>query len=410
MEFPVLFTTTKTGKTRKWKIWVESNKIWRTDGEINGKMKEPVCREVQKNTLRSADEQALLEAQKYWIQQLDKNYKPDPKDKKGMSVYNHVMDQKSKNGGMNRGVVMYGETHIKAETTSGKKDMSVHRFPMLAKKYLEHPEKVKFPALVQPKLDGVRCIVYLNDDQVVLESRGGKDYVFLNHIRKELKPILKTGVTLDGELYFHDDSMKNVERFQFLSQACKITRKKPHPEEHKVEYWIFDVYDLKRNNQLRFQMLNIILSDYSGESIKLTPTFTVKSHEEIEEKMQTFLKQDYEGLMIRNCEAVYVSKKGYHCDDLLKYKNFEDEEWVIVGAEPCQGTQKGAIKWKLEKENKSLVAKQMGSVEESRRLYEEYLEDPYKFIGLHINIRFNDRTKDGIPRFPRAVSFVHDKV
>lgn len=410
--FPVLFCKKGTNnKIHEWRIWVENSKIWRTDGQVGGKMKDPIAREIAGNTLRTPEQQAQLEAEKYWIQQVDKGYKPAENDDKGMKIYNHVISQKSQNGGMNRGVKMFCETQITAGTTSGNKEMNNTHYPMLAKHYLEHLEKVEFPCFVQPKLDGIRALSVYKDNKVILESRNGKDYVHLNHIREEIKILLKDypNTILDGELYTHSfENKKNVERFQFLSEACKITRTVPHPKESFVEYWIFDIWDPKESFQDRFAILQDLFNNYSGKVLKLVPTKQVDSHAEIEKFMNKTLKQDFEGIMIRNSDAKYISRKDYHCDELLKYKRFEDEEWVIVGADECQGTQKGAIKWNLELNAKRVVAKQMGSVEDARELYKQFKKTPEKFIGEKINIRFNERTKDGIPRFPRATAIRED--
>lgn len=410
--FPTLYTTKSTGKVQEWRIWVETNKIWRTDGQVGGKMKEPIAREISGNTLRTAEQQALLEAEKYWIKQIDKGYKPDPKDTKGVDVYEHVMSQKSHNGGMNRGVKMFETTQIITGTTSGEKNMTIQHHPMLSKGYLDCVEKVVFPCYVQPKLDGLRALGQLvstpgskGNCKVMLESRNGKDYVHLNHIRQEIFEFLKgyPDTILDGELYVHEmDGKKNVERFQFLSEACKITRTKPHEMEKKVEYWIFDVWNPETTYEERYKFLKKMFKGYTGTVLKFVTTKKANSHEEIEEFMNKCISEDYEGIMVRNTSAKYVSKNNYHCSELLKYKRFEDEEWTIAGAEECEGTQKGAIKWICERDGKTVIAKQMGSVETSRKMWEKYQKKPKKFIGKSLNIRFNDRSKDGVPRFPRA--------
>lgn len=421
IEHPTLYKTTKTGKVHYWKCSIEKNIITRSDGDVAGKEK-TTTREISGNSLRNSEQQAALESEKYWILQLDKGYKPDPKDKIGTEVYDYVMSQKSKNGGMNRGVKMYSETEIKVTTTAGYKDYSVSHYPMLSQKYLDHMETITFPVLVQAKCDGMRCMTYLENDNVVLESRNGKSYVHLNHIREDLKKILKPGIVLDGELYIHhlfrEDGklnsssgkpLKNVERYQFLSESCKITRTLPHEYENLVQYWIFDILDMTKTNLERNKEVKHIMKGYKGSTLVLLPTHTADSHDKIEEFMVSYLEKDYEGVMIRNPNAIYVSKKGYHCRDLLKYKRFFDEEWVIVDAEQCQGTQKGAVTWICELNGKQVKAKQMGTVEASRKYYKDFLDSPETFIGKHINIRFNETTKDGIPRFPRAVALVEDK-
>ena len=53
--------------------------------------------------------------------------------------------------------------------------------PMLAHKY--NPDKADYPAYIQPKLDGVRC-VFTRDGAY---SRTGKEFKNVDHIKKALK-------------------------------------------------------------------------------------------------------------------------------------------------------------------------------------------------------------------------------
>ena len=264
-QFPLLFNVVASGKTRFWACWVEKNIVLRTDGFTNGKLKATQKHAYEGNTIRNGPEQALAEAEKLWLKQVDRGYAPAEDDKKGQTVYKHVMDQKSQNGGMNRGVRLFGTTAITTKTTAGKKDMSAQHRPMLAKKYkdwrtvgddavfeLTNPGKaIKFPAIVQAKVDGIRGLISLDGESVTIESRNGNNFVHLDHIRDEVRDLLKDSgyedVILDGEMYVHvlyrdddgdptveeaDYEMTGVERYQFISEACKITRSKSHPHQH----------------------------------------------------------------------------------------------------------------------------------------------------------------------------------
>jgi len=451
-KFPLMFTTLSTGKERVWACWVIKDTLYRTDGLVTGKLKEPTTHVYKGNTIRSPEEQALAEAEKKWIQQIGKGYAP--KDKAGLKVYNFVNEQKAQNGGMLRGVKMWGETAITVGTTSGKKDLSIQHFPMLAKKYKDYNKNgeyalsnqgkaIKFPAIADAKVDGLRCLPRLNKGSIVLESRNGKDYVYLNHIRDAVKDLLVSAgekdLVLDGEMYVHKlyktaagvyskckttgaVELKGVERFQFLSETCKITRKEPHAFEDLVEFWVFDIWDNSGAScEERWRHLQQLLKSLpKGSPIKLVPRRKVKNHKEIEEFMKELVGEtndrqgyEFEGLMVRQADAEYVCRNNYHCNDLLKYKRFEDEEWKVVGAEECSGTHQGAVKWLCEKtingKVRQVIAKQMGTVSDSVELYKRYVKNPKKFLGKMINIRFNDRTKDGVPRFPRATVFPEDK-
>ena len=497
-KYPLLFCD-KNGKTRLWACWVIGDTVYRTDGFTDGKMKDPQTHQYKGNTLRTGAQQAPLEAEKMWLKQFDREYAPSDDDAPGLKIYAHVKEQKEQNGGMNRGVKLFGKTEISTKTTAGKKDLSKQHRPMLAKKYKDYDKSeeyvmtnpgksIKFPALAQAKVDGIRALPQLHDGKVVLESRNGNNFVHLNHLRDEIKYWLeKKGypdLILDGEMYVHkmyrDESgeptfdhpgaketvepsdlsewfasgiaelrkqaktwgctnaaklskielrdyleehikeMKGVERYQFISEACKITRSKAHPHEEKVEYWIFDVWDPEKTNMERYELLQELFEDYDGDILKLVPTRVVESHEEIEEFMEELVGEtsgresyEFEGLMVRQADAVYKSSTT-HQSCLLKYKRFEDEEWEVCGAERCNGgTQDGGIKWICRKtvkgKEKQVTAKQMGDTEASRKLYQAYKKSPKNFNGKMLNIRFNDRTKDGVPRFPRATAFVEDK-
>ena len=72
--------------------------------------------------------------------------------------------------------------------------------PMLAHKY--NPDKIQYPAYIQPKLDGVRCI-FTKDGAF---SRTGKQFKNLRHIESALYSLFVTypKLILDGELYNHE--------------------------------------------------------------------------------------------------------------------------------------------------------------------------------------------------------------
>ena len=84
--------------------------------------------------------------------------------------------------------------------------------PMLAYPVSDKPIDYSKPTFIQPKLDGVRCIIQYEDtvDEsiklVKAYSRTGKEWKNINHILAQLKPFFMKhpNVVLDGELYNHD--------------------------------------------------------------------------------------------------------------------------------------------------------------------------------------------------------------
>ena len=71
---------------------------------------------------------------------------------------------------------------------------------MLAHKY--NPDRADYPAYIQPKLDGVRCLFTAKG----AFSRTGKQFMNVYHIEQQLNPFFAANpnTVLDGELYNHE--------------------------------------------------------------------------------------------------------------------------------------------------------------------------------------------------------------
>ena len=92
--------------------------------------------------------------------------------------------------------------------------------PMLAYPVSDKPIDYSKPTFIQPKLDGVRCVIQSDDVEyhepntgrlikakaVKAYSRTGKEWKNIDHILFNLKPwfALNPNIILDVELYNHD--------------------------------------------------------------------------------------------------------------------------------------------------------------------------------------------------------------
>ena len=129
--------------------------------------------------------------------------------------------------------------------TGGKK-----YFPMLAQKF--EPESsvakkhtITFPCFVQPKLDGLRCIMYRDaaTGEIRRQSRTGTYFDTMSHIATSLAPLFAKfpNVVLDGELY--------TTEIPFEELAGLIKKKKLTENDFNrlcaIQYHIYDVVDEK---------------------------------------------------------------------------------------------------------------------------------------------------------------------
>lgn len=192
--------------------------------------------------------------------------------------------------------------------------------PMLALAF----DKVKgwnFPVMVQPKMDGHRCLATIQDEKVFLYSRGGKPIV-VNHVMAELQGLYDRGTwdgtTLDGELYCHGEEFENISSLI----------KRPQEDSKKLSLNIYDIINQDPYRD-RFNTLVGIITEQVFPTITLTACHTVSSLENIQKLHDNFTQNGYEGSMIRHGDAPYESDK--RSSSLMKKKDVVDSEYLIVG-------------------------------------------------------------------------------
>jgi DNA ligase-1 len=113
-----------------------------------------------------------------------------------------------------------------------------------------------------------------------------------------------------------------------------------------------------------------------------------------------FMKQGYEGCMVRNVNGMYKYKRSY---DLQKIKEFDDDEFKVVDVKVgTKGKMAGKAIFVFELPNdQTFDAKMKGSLDE----LEQYATNPELAIGRMVTVQYQGYTKYGKPRFPVAVRF-----
>lgn len=275
--------------------------------------------------------------------------------------------------------------------------------PMLAQSHDKHGHKIKYPAYVQPKLDGIRCFVHVDGESVTLKSRTGKEFKSLGHIAdavRELVSVMGKSVgsfILDGELYNHQFK----EDFQGLVSAIK--RDKPSETTHMVQFHCYDYVAEGRDFEDRIQELYHMdqwLSEVT--TIQIVQTFPVDNLDEVVGQNSLWLEDGYEGSMIRNAKGGYQPNR--RSPDLQKYKSFMDAEFEIVGAVENKGKMEGQCTFTcVTEDGTEFGCKPMG--DESQR--EQYWIDfqAGKLTGKMLTVKFFEWTtsENPVPRFPVGV-------
>jgi len=255
--------------------------------------------------------------------------------------------------------------------------------PMLANKWDDRKKYISEPFYVQPKLDGVRLLV--SKDGGI--SRTGKIIPGTEVLGKGLGP----GQYVDGEAY--DPNLT----FEDLTSTFKT-------DPLKLKFYVFDFFDLRAEARARDQMTFEQRWEYVKDSIynphyEYVDTFSVKKHKDMEGYHKMFIQQGYEGTMIRDRFSVY--EVGQRSNYLLKYKDFQTEEYEITGAKTGHGRDADAVVWVCKTENgQQFTVRPEGTIAQREEHYKNYK----KYMGKMLTVRFQNLTALGVPRFPVGVT------
>jgi DNA ligase 1 len=266
--------------------------------------------------------------------------------------------------------------------------------PMLANEYVGWIG----PCYAQPKLDGMRCIANVNG----LWSRLNRKIISTPHIEGALKDFFQANpeIVLDGELYNHDLH----DNFNMIMSLCK--KIKPSFEdlersEELIQYWVYDMYDLN-NPDMIFHHRRVFLSDilfrqYPHASIREVSTALIRTEDDLNLDYMTLLEHGFEGQIIRT-NTKYLEKRT---SNLLKRKDFVDQEFELVAIEEGQGQWQGLAKRAVcaLPDGKQFAAGISGTQDFCDQLLQE--RDKYHAV----TVKYHALTPDGIPRFPIAVKF-----
>ena len=215
--------------------------------------------------------------------------------------------------------------------------------PMLAYKVDSKPIDWTKKVYMQPKLDGVRCLIQLNDkNEVYAYSRTGKLWLNIEHILQDLKPFFKENPTiiLDGELYNHD-LRNDFEKIISLVRKQKPTADDKAESKKLVQFHCYDYANGSDNYSTRqYNLAEFVEDDLYSYCVKHVPTYLVNKHEEaLDLHHNAFLPDGYEGSILR-LDGPYQCKRSYN---LQKFKDFHDAEATIVGYEAGKGKREGTL-------------------------------------------------------------------
>ena len=274
---------------------------------------------------------------------------------------------------------------------------------MLAHKVNDKKINFNEPVFIQPKLDGVRCLIRrefdstVNADVIRAYSRTGKEFKNLKHILKSLRDFFSANpdVVLDGELYNHDL------RDDFEQIISLVRKQKPTDEDRQnaadiIQYHVYDyiIPFIGYGSRLNWLRLN---KDLWSNVVVPVETHLVNKYEEAANMhYDGFLKQGYEGSILR-LNGAYEQKRSYN---LQKFKDFSDDEATIVGYEAGKGKRTGTLgKFFMIDDNGIEFGCPPGKGYNYKDLA-NILDNVHDYVGKRATFTYFERTKAGNYRHP----------
>jgi len=219
--------------------------------------------------------------------------------------------------------------------------------PILAHTYT--PRLITFPCYVQPKFNGIRAL-YQNG---CFQSRDELPWnpTVLAHLAQPLLELFGPATVLDGELYCHGWPLPRI------NGAIAINRLEPNADTIKVGYYVYDQVDYATSFVDRFAQVSEKIQAAKSEIIFAATTMEAKNVVEVETFYALCVAQGFEGIMYRlgdcpytqpkqapskllgnrNSRAAFLSDKNNRTWHLIKRKDWQDAEFLIVGLVEGEG-------------------------------------------------------------------------
>ena len=272
--------------------------------------------------------------------------------------------------------------------------------PMLAYPVSKKPIDYSKPVFIQPKLDGVRCLIQAEwptpmQLHVKAYSRTGKEWKNVDHILKELYPFFckYPNTILDGELYNHD-LRDNFEKIISLVRKTKPTDEDRVEASKLTQFHCYDIIDEELPFDERMNFINKSL--ISSNSIKIVSTHWLDSEIEAKVRHKTNLNHGYEGSIVRTND-IYQCKRSHN---LRKFKDFSDAEATIIGYETGKGKRTGTLgKFIMQDDDGNEFGCPPGKGYNYKDM-ENMLNNIHDYIGARATFTYFERTKAGSYRHP----------
>ena len=267
--------------------------------------------------------------------------------------------------------------------------------PMLAYPVSDKPIDYDKPTFIQPKLDGVRCLIQYDAGKVTAYSRTGKEWKNIEHIKLNLLSFFDKhpNAILDGELYNHDF------KDDFESIISMVRKTKPTDEDrsiscNNVQFHCYDIIDETKTFEDRYKFVMDNLRD--SYCVRTVETIQIPNQLEAKEMHDVNLNSGFEGSILR-ANDLYKCGRSW---SLRKFKDFSDAEATIVGYVDGKGKRTGTLGKFLMRDDDGIEFGCPPGKGYNYKDMKDMLDNIHDYIGQRATFTFFERTKANSYRHP----------
>jgi len=270
----------------------------------------------------------------------------------------------------------------------------IYEYPcMLCSGYEEKLiNKIKFPATVQLKMDGMRFNAIVKDNTVEFRSRNGKEIQLLGYLVDDfIRLAAGKDYVYDGELLVVDDGviMDRQTGNGILNKAVKGTISTIEASKVNATVWDVIPYEDFKNSVCRIPYKDRFesLQNIDNINIRLVENTTVVSLDEARELFESYLDKGQEGIILKDSSGIWENKRVKH---QIKFKGELECDLRIVGWEEGTGKYTGRLGSLVGESSEGRVRTSVGTG------YSDDLRDKIgkEVIGKIMAVKYNARIKD----------------
>jgi len=271
--------------------------------------------------------------------------------------------------------------------------------PMLAYPVSDKPIDYTQPVFMQPKLDGVRCLIQAEKlpfdigYEPVAYSRTGKQWKNIDHILLSLTPFFQANpnVILDGELYNH--ALKDdFEKIISCVRKTKPTDADRAESRKLVQFHCYDIVDETMLFADRYKFVFDNLRDAYGVRTVVAGLCATESLSKVIHQQN--LDSGYEGSILR-LNTEYQCKRSH---SLRKFKDFHDAEATLTSWVEGKGKRAGTIGkfMAIDADGNEFGMPVMDNFKKLQTMFKEM----QSWVGKEATFTYFERTKAGSYRHP----------